>query len=195
MVNYITGRERRSQPAARPCCRLSDFGPPQLSNLLPPLTLTLGFLSRGCLMTSAKPGTSIARHADRRPKQWNAARRQVSGLAIRLAAVGYWQLCGVSCTALDDNLSLIRIRRCRRGKHHGSPVPTRDGQEDPLTQIPTKPAQHARMPGQPDGGGQKGSRIADPRRVYDLLIRAGAPPTRVSVRCGRCRPARLAYLG
>jgi len=49
--------------------------------------------------------------ADRRPKQWDAARRQVSGLAIRLAAVGYRQLCGVSCTALDDNLSLIRIRR------------------------------------------------------------------------------------
>ena len=36
--NGITGREPRSQPAARPCCRLSDFHPPQLSNLSPPLT-------------------------------------------------------------------------------------------------------------------------------------------------------------
>jgi hypothetical protein len=39
-VNGITGRELRSQPAARPCCRLSDFRPPQLSNLSPPLTAT-----------------------------------------------------------------------------------------------------------------------------------------------------------
>src|SRR5215217_5216233 len=38
MVKRITGRERGSQPAARPCCRLSDFHPPQLSNLQPPLT-------------------------------------------------------------------------------------------------------------------------------------------------------------
>src|SRR5690349_14727213 len=38
MVNGITGRELRSQPAARRCCRLSDFRPPQLSNLPPPLT-------------------------------------------------------------------------------------------------------------------------------------------------------------
>jgi hypothetical protein len=37
-VNGITGREQRSQPAARPRCRLSDFRPPQLSNLSPPLT-------------------------------------------------------------------------------------------------------------------------------------------------------------
>jgi len=42
MVNWITGRERRSQPAARPCCRLSDFRPPQLSNLQPPLTTLEG---------------------------------------------------------------------------------------------------------------------------------------------------------
>src|SRR4051812_43557206 len=38
MVNGITGRERGSQPAARPCCRLSDFRPPQVSVLQPPLT-------------------------------------------------------------------------------------------------------------------------------------------------------------
>jgi Asp-tRNA(Asn)/Glu-tRNA(Gln) amidotransferase A subunit family amidase len=38
-VNCITGREHRSQPAARPCCRLSDFRPPQVSNLQPPLTV------------------------------------------------------------------------------------------------------------------------------------------------------------
>jgi hypothetical protein len=38
MVKSITGREQRSQPAARPCCRLSDFRPPQLSYLPPPLT-------------------------------------------------------------------------------------------------------------------------------------------------------------
>lgn len=37
-MNGITGRELRSQPAARPCCRLSDFHPPQLPNLSPPLT-------------------------------------------------------------------------------------------------------------------------------------------------------------
>jgi len=38
MVKSITGREQRSQPAAKPCCRLSDFRPPQLSYLPPPLT-------------------------------------------------------------------------------------------------------------------------------------------------------------
>jgi hypothetical protein len=38
MVKYITGREPRSQPAARSCCRLSDFRSPQLSVLQPPLT-------------------------------------------------------------------------------------------------------------------------------------------------------------
>lgn len=38
MVKLITGREQRSQPAARPSCRLSDFRPPQLSYLPPPLT-------------------------------------------------------------------------------------------------------------------------------------------------------------
>ena len=41
MVKSITGREQRSQPAARPCCRLSDFRPPQLSYLPPPLTATI----------------------------------------------------------------------------------------------------------------------------------------------------------
>ena len=188
MVNYITGRERRSRPAARPCSATTvEFT--AAANTHP------RFPVEGMPHDEREAGHIDCLSADRRPKQWDAARREVSGLAIRLAVVGYWQVCGVSCTALDDNLSLIRIRRWRCGKHHGSPVPTRDGQEDPLTQIPTKPAQPARMPGQPDGGGQKGSRIADLRRVYDLLIRAGAPPTRVSVRCGRCRPARLAYLG
>ena len=38
MVKSITGGEQRSQPAARSCCRLSDFRPPQLSYLPPPLT-------------------------------------------------------------------------------------------------------------------------------------------------------------
>ena len=38
MVNRITGREQCSQPAAIWCCRLSDFRPPQLSVLQPPLT-------------------------------------------------------------------------------------------------------------------------------------------------------------
>ncbi len=38
MVKSITGREQRSQPAAKPCCRLSDLRPPQLSYLPPPLT-------------------------------------------------------------------------------------------------------------------------------------------------------------
>ncbi len=38
MVKSITGREQCSQPAARPCCRLSDFRPPRLSYLPPPLT-------------------------------------------------------------------------------------------------------------------------------------------------------------
>jgi len=37
MVNRFTGRELRSQPAAKPGCRLSDFQPPQLSVLQPPL--------------------------------------------------------------------------------------------------------------------------------------------------------------
>jgi hypothetical protein len=44
MVIEITGRELRSQPAARPCCRLSDFRPPQLSYLPPPLTPAIGRL-------------------------------------------------------------------------------------------------------------------------------------------------------
>src|SRR4051812_16730782 len=38
MVSRITGREPRSQPAASGHCRLSDFQPPQLSVLQPPLT-------------------------------------------------------------------------------------------------------------------------------------------------------------
>src|SRR5690349_18622538 len=46
MVSEITGWEPRSQPAAIARCRLSDFQPPQLSVLQPPLTSPIAPLAK-----------------------------------------------------------------------------------------------------------------------------------------------------
>jgi hypothetical protein len=77
-VNGITGRELRSQPAARPCCRLSDFRPPQLSTLSPPLTWD----DRGARGASGSP--------DRRPGEPLAA--VFSGTTLPVYATNMYRL-------------------------------------------------------------------------------------------------------
>jgi hypothetical protein len=78
MVIEITRRELRSQPAARPCCRLSDFRPPQLSNLSPPLTASR-------LHTCE----NRSRQARRQPSRFASLRRAIEhAKAVSPASVG-----------------------------------------------------------------------------------------------------------
>jgi hypothetical protein len=114
-VNGVTGREPRSQPAARPCCRLSDFRPPQLSNLSPPLTLArhrlARFLAWGLCPRTPFSLTRSARLSNQAPRQASApfartcraeARRREGGLARhRLARFLAWEL-GTSAAPLDS---------------------------------------------------------------------------------------------
>jgi hypothetical protein len=82
LVMGITGRELRSEPAARPCCRLSDFRPPQLSNLSPPLTRLLRTSQRGWALRASTLGRE---------------RMNCRAVSVLQRLVGTWRDVDVAC--------------------------------------------------------------------------------------------------
>jgi hypothetical protein len=92
MVIEITGQEPRSQPAAIARCRLSDFHPPQLSVLQPPLTAVM----------SDSVGTGSRRDGRRA-----TARRYEA----RESAAGVWSDDGVEepCRCPDSAAGQVQI--------------------------------------------------------------------------------------